>query len=146
MMRLIAALCAGGLFGAGLALSGMTDTRRVQGFLDLFGQWDPTLAFVMGGAVLPMALAWRFASRRTRSLSGLPFPARPAVRLDTPLIAGSAMFGAGWGLVGLCPGPALATAATGGMPVLVFLIAMAAGMLAAIPVRRRSGPAPLART
>ena len=142
-MRLIAALCAGALFGAGLVLSGMTDTRRVQGFLDLFGQWDPTLAFVMGGAVLPMALAWRLASRHRRSLTGMPFPARPAFRLDMPLIAGSAMFGAGWGLVGLCPGPALATAVTGGLPVLVFLIAMGAGMLAAIPARRR---APLART
>jgi uncharacterized protein len=142
-MRLVAALIAGGIFGAGLVLSGMTDTRRVQGFLDLFGPWDPTLAFVMGGAVLPMALAWRIAAGRTRSLSGMPFPARPAARLDTPLIAGSALFGAGWGLVGLCPGPALATAATGGLPVLVFLIAMAAGMVAAIPARRR---APVART
>lgn len=140
-MRLIAALIAGGMFGAGLVLSGMTDTRRVQGFLDLFGQWDPTLAFVMGGAMLPMAVAWRIAARRTHSLTGLALPAKPAVRLDAPLIAGSALFGAGWGLAGLCPGPALATAASGGLPVLVFLIAMAAGMLAAIPARRRANVA-----
>jgi uncharacterized protein len=140
MMRRLTALIAGGLFGAGLVLSGMTDTRRVQGFLDLFGAWDPTLAFVMGGAIIPMALAWRLATRRARSLSGQPFPARPLPRLDRPLILGSAMFGAGWGLVGLCPGPALATAATGGPPALVFLIAMAAGMVTAIPVHRRADP------
>ena len=82
-MRILTALIAGGIFGAGLVLSGMTDTRRVQGFLDLFGAWDPTLAFVMGGAVLPMALAWRLAARRTRSLSGHPFPAPPAPRIST---------------------------------------------------------------
>ncbi len=142
-MRLLTALIAGGMFGAGLVLSGMTDTRRVQGFLDIFGAWDPTLAFVMGGAILPMALAWRLAARRARSLSGQPFPARSTPSIPAPLLLGSALFGAGWGLVGLCPGPALATAATGGLPVVVFLIAMALGMLAAIPVRRRT---PLART
>ena len=145
-MRILAALIAGGLFGAGLVRSGMTDTRRVQGFLDLFGAWDPTLVFVMGGAVLPMALAWRLAARRTRSLSGHPFPAPPAPRISCPLLLGSALFGVGWGLVGLCPGPALATAATGGVPALVFLIAMAAGMVTAIPVRRRAAPATPART
>ena len=142
-MRLLTALIAGGMFGAGLVLSGMTDTRRVQGFLDIFGAWDPTLAFVMGGAILPMALAWRLAARHARSLSGQPFPARSTPSIPAPLLLGSALFGAGWGLVGLCPGPALAAAATGGLPVVVFLIAMALGMLAAIPVRRRT---PLART
>lgn len=143
-MRRMTALIAGGLFGAGLVLSGMTDTARVQGFLDLSGAWDPTLAFVMGAAVLPMALAWAWAARRRVSLSGRAIPERPSPRLDGALIAGSAMFGAGWGLVGLCPGPALASAATGGLPVLVFLVAMAAGMLAAIPARRRG--ASLVRT
>jgi uncharacterized protein len=145
-MRFLTSLVAGALFGAGLVLAGMTDTRRVQGFLDLAGAWDPTLAFVMGGAVLPMALAWRLAARRTHSLSGRRLPARPLPRLDRPLIAGSALFGAGWGLVGLCPGPALATTATGGTVALVFLIAMAAGMVSAIPARRRAGPPPYART
>ncbi|MGQ0564549.1 MAG: DUF6691 family protein [Gemmobacter sp.] len=140
-MRLWTALIAGGLFGAGLVLSGMTDTRRVQGFLDILGAWDPTLAFVMGGAILPMALAWRVAARRQASLSGRPFPARPSPVLTRSLILGSALFGAGWGLVGLCPGPALATAATGGVPTLVFLLAMVAGMVAAIPVRRLASPA-----
>jgi uncharacterized membrane protein YedE/YeeE len=145
-MRLPTALLAGALFGAGLVLSGMTDTRRVQGFLDIFGAWDPTLAFVMGGALLPMALAWRLTARRACSLSGRAFPAPPAAAITRPLVLGSALFGAGWGLVGLCPGPALATAATGGVPVLVFLIAMAAGMVAAIPLRRRADPRPTART
>ena len=145
-MRLVTALLAGGLFGAGLVVSGMTDTRRVQGFLDLFGTWDPTLAFVMGGAILPMALAWRLAARRDCSLSGRDFPARPAPGITRNLVLGSALFGVGWGLVGLCPGPALALAATGGVPVLVFLIAMGAGMLVAIPARARANPKPSVRT
>ena len=145
-MRLLAALLAGGTFGAGLVVAGMTDTRRVQGFLDLFGDWDPTLAFVMGGAILPMALAWRLAARRPRSLSGHPFPPRASRSIPLRLLLGSALFGAGWGLVGLCPGPALATAGTGGVPVLVFLLAMGLGMVAAIPVRRSADPASPART
>jgi len=146
MMRLLAALVAGGMFGAGLVVSGMTDTRAVQGFLDIFGAWNPTLVFVMGGAILPVALAWRLAARRPRSLSGRYFPARPPAAITRQLVLGSALFGAGWGLVGLCPGPALATAATGGLPALVFLLAMGAGMVAAIPVRRSATPASPMRT
>ena len=145
-MRLLAAQIAGGVFGAGLVVAGMTDTARVQGFLDIFGHWDPTLAFVMGAAILPMALAWQLAARRRRSLSGQPFPARMVPSIPASLVLGSALFGAGWGLVGLCPGPALATAGTGGVPVLVFLIAMATGMVAAIPVRRSADLASPART
>jgi uncharacterized membrane protein YedE/YeeE len=135
-MRLIGAILAGGLFGAGLFVSGMTDTRKVQGWLDIFGQWDPTLAFVLGGAILPMAVAWRLTSGRQPVFGG-SFPAKPDVRLDRQLIVGSVLFGMGWGLVGLCPGPALASLAYGGISGLVFLVAMLAGMVAAPPLRRR---------
>lgn len=130
-MRVLTAFLAGGLFGAGLLLSGMTDTARVQGFLDLFGAWDPTLAFVMGGAILPMAVAWR--------VHGVPAPQGTALAPD--LVAGSVLFGIGWGLAGLCPGPALASLSFGGTGGLVFLLAMAAGMVAQPPLRRRLWPA-----
>ncbi|OHC44563.1 MAG: hypothetical protein A2092_08825, partial [Rhodobacteraceae bacterium GWE1_64_9] len=109
MLRLVMAALAGGLFGAGLLVSGMVDTTKVQGWLDVFGDWDPTLAFVMGGAILPMAVAWRIAARRKVALLGTPIPPRPEPKLDHSLILGSVLFGAGWGLVGLCPGPALAS-------------------------------------
>ena len=135
-MRLVFAALAGGLFGAGLLLSGMTDTRKVQGWLDIFGDWDPTLAFVMGGAILPMAIAWRLTLRRRPMLGG-EFPAPQAQRLGRNLIIGSILFGMGWGLAGLCPGPAIASLSYGGTGGLVFLAAMIAGMLAAPPLRAR---------
>ena len=135
-MRALWAFLSGGLFGAGLHVSGMTDTRKVQGWLDIFGDWDPTLAFVLGGAILPMAVAWTFTHRGSPRLGG-SFPAHPERRIGWPLVAGSVMFGAGWGLVGLCPGPAMASLVYGGMPGLIFLAAMIAGMIAAPPVRRR---------
>lgn len=125
-MRLLTAFLAGGLFGAGLLLSGMTDTARVQGFLDVLGAWDPTLAFVMGGAILPMAVAWR--------LHGVP-PVQGAA-LAPDLIAGSILFGIGWGLAGFCPGPAMASVSFGGTGGAVFLLAMAAGMFAQPALRR----------
>lgn len=137
MLRLIMAALAGGLFGAGLLVSGMVDTTKVQGWLDVFGDWDPTLAFVMGGAILPMAVAWRIAARRKVALLGTPIPPRPEPKLDHSLILGSVLFGVGWGLVGLCPGPALASLTFGGWGGLLFLIAMAAGMVATPLVRRQ---------
>lgn len=130
MQRNIFAALSGALFGAGLLVSGMIDTVKVQGWLDLFGDWDPTLAFVMGGAILPMALAWRIAERRRVALLGNAIPAKPEQRLDGKLIWGSVLFGAGWGLVGLCPGPAMAAAFLNGINGLVFLIAMGAAMVA----------------
>jgi uncharacterized membrane protein YedE/YeeE len=135
-MRALFAFLAGSLFGAGLLVSGMTDTTKVQGWLDIFGDWDPTLAFVMGGAILPMAIAWRYAVGRRPALGGA-FPAPPAPKIGHNLVIGSILFGAGWGLVGLCPGPALASITYGGLGGLVFLAAMIAGMLAAPPVRTR---------
>lgn len=130
-MRNFGAALAGGLFGAGLLLSGMTDTTKVQGWLDVFGDWDPTLAFVMGGAIIPMALAWRVAARRRVSALGTPFPSLNRSGADTRLVVGSALFGAGWALAGLCPGPALASLGFGGAGGVVFLIAMLAAMVAA---------------
>jgi len=130
-MRNFGAALAGGLFGAGLLLSGMTDTTKVQGWLDVFGDWDPTLAFVMGGAIIPMALAWRVAARRRVSALGTPFPPLNRSGADTRLVVGSALFGAGWALAGLCPGPALASLGFGGAGGVVFLIAMLAAMVAA---------------
>ncbi|MGC1486612.1 MAG: DUF6691 family protein, partial [Albidovulum sp.] len=106
MLRLVFAGLAGGLFGAGLLISGMTDTTRVQGWLDIFGAWDPTLAFVMGGAIIPMAIAWRFATRIQTSILGATLPAKPAPQVGHNLVIGSVLFGMGWGLAGLCPGPA----------------------------------------
>ncbi|MGX9350715.1 DUF6691 family protein [Shimia sp. W99] len=126
MQRLIFAFIAGGLFGAGLFISGMTDTTKVQGWLDVFGNWDPTLAFVMGGAILPMAAAWAF-TRGRKPIVGGEFPTPPEPRLGRNLILGSVMFGAGWGLAGLCPGPAVASLSYGGWPHWVFFLAMLAG-------------------
>lgn len=143
MLRVLVAMAAGGLFGAGLLLSGMADTAKVQGWLDVFGRWDPTLGFVMAGALLPMALAWRLAARRRLSLLGTPIPPPASARLDRGLILGSLLFGAGWGLVGLCPGPALATSTLAGWGGLLFLLAMAGGMVAAPHVRRQIARLPV---
>lgn len=135
-MRYLFALLSGSLFGAGLFLSGMTDTRKVQGWLDVFGQWDPTLAFVMGGAIVPMMLAWRLTSGRAPVIGGtFPVPSRP--EFDRRLIVGSVLFGAGWGLAGLCPGPSIASLSYGGAGGLVFLGAMLVGMGAAPHVASR---------
>lgn len=139
-MRFMFAFLAGGLFGAGLLVSGMTDTARVQGWLDFFGDWDPTLAFVFVGALAPMALAWRLAGRRRAPALGGTWPAQPRQRLDRGLIVGSTAFGAGWALVGLCPGPAIASISYGGWQGIVFLLAMGAGMLVTPPIRRRIVP------
>ena len=135
-MRMVYSALAGGLFGTGLLASGMTDTTKVIGWLDIFGDWDPTLAFVLGGAILPMAVAWRLTEGRAPRLGG-SFPAPPEPRLGRNLVIGSALFGIGWGMAGLCPGPALASLTFGGWNGIVFLAAMVAGMLAAPPLRRR---------
>lgn len=134
-MRLIYAFIAGGLFGTGLYLSGMTDTTKVQGWLDIFGNWDPTLAFVMGGAILPMAVAWLLVPGR-KPLAGGSFPTPPEPKLGRNLVLGSVLFGAGWGLAGLCPGPAIASLSYGGMGGVIFVLAMIAGMAVAPRVRQ----------
>lgn len=129
--RDLVAFVAGGLFGSGLLVSGMIDTKKVQGWLDFFGDWDPTLAFVLGGAVLPMIFVWRIAEARGVSLLGTPIPPRAAPRIDRALVTGSVMFGAGWGLAGLCPGPALASFAIGGWGGALFFLSMVSGMVVA---------------
>ena len=126
--HLMSALVAGTLFGAGLTVSGMTDPQRVRGFLDLFGQWDPTLVFVMGGAVLVMAVAWRLRKRMGHPLLAERFVLPGRSDLDAQLILGSSLFGIGWGLAGLCPGPAIASLALAPASVLPFIVAMLAGM------------------
>lgn len=122
-------LASGTIFGAGLTLGGMTDPARVRGFLDLFGEWDPTLAFVMGGAVLVMALAWAMQRKMLRPFfsDGFALPDRSDI---TPrLIGGSALFGVGWAIAGLCPGPGFAALAIAPASAAIFVIAMLGGML-----------------
>lgn len=121
-------LISGTLFGAGLALSGMMNPSRVRGFLDVLGDWDPTLAFVMGGAVLVMAIAWLLQKRMARPLACDEFSLPGTSKIDGKLIGGAILFGIGWGLAGLCPGPAIATLATNTGNVILFVAAMAAGM------------------
>ncbi|SHG75741.1 YeeE/YedE family protein [Massilia sp. CF038] len=128
MKSSLSALAAGLLFGIGLIFSGMSNPAKVLGFLDLAGQWDPSLAFVMGGALLVGLAAFPFAVRMPRSLTGEAMQIPTATRVDRRLILGSVTFGAGWGLAGYCPGPALASLATGGTQTLLFCIAMVAGM------------------
>lgn len=128
MNRNFVALASGLLFGAGLAFSGMADPARVQAFLDLFGNWDPTLAFVMGGAIIPMALAWIIKRRLHAPLAAPAFDLPGTTKLDRPLAVGAIMFGMGWGIGGLCPGPALADLGIVPLAVLPFVGAMFAGM------------------
>lgn len=135
-MRPFYAFIAGSLFGLGLLLSGMTNTKKVQGWLDVFGDWDPTLAFVMGGAIVPMAIAWQITKGRTPVLGGT-FPTPPEPKLGQNLIVGSVLFGAGWGLSGLCPGPAMASLTFGGWGGLLFLVSMLIGMCLAPMARAR---------
>lgn len=140
--RLLPPLLSGGLFGAGLTIGGMTDPQRVRGFLDLFGRWDPTLAFVMAGALAVMAVAWWVRGRMARPVFAAQFSLPGRGELDPRLIGGSALFGIGWGLAGLCPGPAVANLALAPVQVLPFLAAMFAGMAAhrlAQPTTKRPG-------
>lgn len=137
MLRLPAALLSGLLFGIGLALSGMLDPARVRGFLDVTGAGDPTLAFVLAGAVTASSLGTALARRLRRPLlaDGFDWPIR--TRIDRPLVLGAALFGIGWGLSGFCPGPAVAALSTGLMPVIVFVAAMLVGMALDGALRRR---------
>ncbi|MDN4017736.1 YeeE/YedE family protein [Zwartia panacis] len=120
---------AGLLFGLGLILSGMTNPAKVLGFLDLFGQWDPSLAFVMGGAILVGVFAFALAKKRTTNFFGGALHLPKSTHIDKRLIVGSLMFGIGWGLAGFCPGPALVSMAAGHEKALIFVAAMLVGMI-----------------
>lgn len=128
-MPIITALVAGLIFGVGLMISGMANPAKVLGFLDIRGAWDPSMAFVMAGAIALGSLAFLVAKRRKRSLLGLPIQLPASTSITLPLVLGSTAFGVGWGLAGFCPGPAL-VALGGGYPKAVgFVSAMLAGML-----------------
>jgi uncharacterized protein len=124
----IAAFAIGLLFGLGLCVSGMILPSKVKGFLDIAGAWDPSLALVMGGAVGVGLIAFRVAGRRSRALLGEEMRMPMNNRIDAPLLLGSAIFGAGWGLAGVCPGPAIVDLSFLDPQIVVFILAMLAGM------------------
>lgn len=128
-MTSIAALLAGLLFGVGLMISGMANPAKVQGFLDISGRWDPSLAFVMAGAIAIGSLAFLIAKRRQRSFLGLPVQLPASTTVTLRLVLGSAAFGIGWGLAGFCPGPALVALGAGYPKAIGFVAAMVAGMV-----------------
>ena len=128
------------LFGTGLILSGMTDPGKVLGFLDLFGSWDPSLALVMGGAILVGVFAFAGARKRTTTFLGGAMHLPTARDIDKRLLVGGLVFGAGWGLAGFCPGPAIVSLGAGQPKAAVFVLAMLAGMLVYELIDRRSQP------
>ncbi len=144
-MYTAASFAAGFVFGLGLLVAGMANPAKVLGFLDLAGAWDPSLALVMAGAVAVGAAAFAFMKKRTRTLLGAPVLLPTPRRIDRRLILGSLVFGVGWGLAGICPGPALVLAGTGSAKGLVFLVAMIAGNGIFEFFERRAAPGP-ART
>ncbi|HMJ53782.1 MAG TPA: DUF6691 family protein [Polyangiaceae bacterium] len=135
MKSALSALGAGLVFGLGLGLSGMTQPAKVIGFLDVFGSWDPSLMFVMMGAILVHLGLTRWIRRRERPLLDTRFHLPTVTRIDTQLIAGSAVFGLGWGLGGFCPGPAIVTLGSGALSAFVFVGAMALGMVLQYVIR-----------
>lgn len=143
-MKLLTALLAGLLFGLGLILSGMSNPSKVLGFLDLAGRWDPSLAFVMGGAVLVGSLVFPLASKRKHSILGEAMRLPTPTQIDRRLVLGSITFGVGWGLAGYCPGPALASLANCGLKPFIFVVAMLVGMgLFEVLERRKAKTGPV---
>jgi len=128
MTRYLFAFISGSLFALGLVISGMTNTLKIQGWLDFFGNWDPTLAFVLGGAIIPMFISWKIVQNKNTCLLGSKIPQNKKSPINIHLIIGSLLFGAGWGLVGLCPGPAIASISFGGKEGYIFVISMLIGM------------------
>lgn len=138
---LVIALLCGSLFGAGLAISGMIDPAKVLGFLDVAGDWDPSLAFVMAGAIVVYApVAW-WARRGRRAWCGGEVPNPKSSGVDARLLGGAVLFGLGWGLVGLCPGPALASLSVAASDTWIFVVALVVGVLLQSALARRTGRA-----
>jgi uncharacterized protein len=137
MPSIVTALVSGMLFGLGLTVSQMINPAKVIAFLDLFGAWDPSLAFVMAGAIPVAALGYRLAGRRETPVCATDFAAPASTAIDGRLILGAVIFGVGWGLVGYCPGPALASLGLGKASSFLFVVAMLVGMAAynTLPVR-----------
>lgn len=133
----IASLFAGLLFGLGLIVSGMANPEKVLGFLDIAGQWDPSLAFVMGGAILVGLVAFALARKRTLSFLGFDMKLPSNTRIDKRLVIGSVMFGVGWGVAGFCPGPSLVALGAGEFKAVVFVGSMVAGMILFEAIERR---------
>lgn len=142
MSKLIFSLLSGLVFGLGLIVSGMSNPAKVLGFLDLAGAWDPSLAMVMGGAIAIAMPAFWLARRRTGSLLGDPMQLPATRRIDRRLLLGSLAFGAGWGIAGFCPGPALVSLLAGQPKAWIFVLAMLAGMAVFEVLERRKTPAP----
>lgn len=139
MVRILSALASGLLFGAGLAISGMIDPAKVLGFLDVAGAWDPSLAFVMAGGLAVTFAGYRLVLRRPAPLLEPRFQIPTRRDVDGRLLGGAVLFGIGWGLVGYCPGPALAAVGLGDPSTWIFLAAMVAGMLVYRLVERSGG-------
>ncbi|MGS2744264.1 DUF6691 family protein [Halomonas sp. LS-001] len=130
-MKMVMGYIAGLLFGLGLAISGMTDPARVLGFLDIAGAWDPTLMFVLGGAVVTSFIGYRLVFKRSAPVFGERFQLPTRQDLDSRLLGGAALFGIGWGLSGYCPGPAIASISGISVPLIAMLVAMVAGWFVA---------------
>ncbi|ANG64112.1 hypothetical protein A8C75_17630 [Marinobacterium aestuarii] len=135
-MRLLMVFLTGALFSAGLMISGMINPAKVIGFLDVFGDWDPSLAFVMAFAVLVYAIGLRFVLKRPKPLFEASFSLPKGSVIDRKLVGGAILFGIGWGLVGLCPGPAIAALGAAPGQAAIFVVAMLAGMLATRMLQR----------
>ncbi|MFQ6405522.1 DUF6691 family protein [Methylophilus sp. 'Pure River'] len=136
-MVIVMAWLAGVVFGLGLIVGGMTNPAKVLAFLDISGDWDPSLAFVMMGAITVGFFAFKAAAKQSRSLLGLPMQLPAMKQVDRKLVIGALLFGAGWGLAGFCPGPAVASLLVGGSAVWIFVASMLVGMaLYTLAVRR----------
>jgi uncharacterized membrane protein YedE/YeeE len=128
MIRNLAALGAGAIFGLGLAVSEMVNPLKVKAFLDVAGDWDPSLTLVMGGAVMVSFIAFRLTLRRPKPILATRFELPTRRNIDRRLVGGAAVFGVGWGLVGLCPGPALSALIYGDVESAIFVVAMLIGL------------------
>ena len=138
-MRFVSVFVCGLVFGLGLAVSGMLNPAKVSGFLDLAGAWDPSLAFVMGGGLAVNAVFFHLLKRPSPYFAEI-FSLPGLTQIDRPLLVGAALFGVGWALAGLCPGPAIASLAYGSVDGVLFFVAMAVGLLAGQKLKARAVP------